>query len=150
MPVIVSPPTQQFTVVKHGAGMGIRRPSLGSRIIDAQGRDGTTGAKVNVLGCFFSAAGVAEAKLSVVVPSPTVQRPVVVNGARELVSRLVHVVVPLQVAVPVAPVGAVGQRIVVHVVAAMVGHGIHGVAVERGILVVDAAVGEGDDVVLAG
>ena len=39
---------------------------------------------------------------------------------------------------------------VVHVVAAMVGHRIHGVAVEGGILVVDAAVGEGDDVVLAG
>ena len=79
--VIVGPPTQQFTVVEHGTGMGIGRPSLGSRIIDAQGRDGATVAKVDVLGCFFSAAGVAEAKLSVVVPSPAVERAVVVDGA---------------------------------------------------------------------
>ena len=81
MPVTVGPPTQQFTVVQHGTRMGVGRPSLGSRIIDAQGRDGATGAKVNVLGHFFPAAGVAEAELSVVVPSPTVQRPVFVDGA---------------------------------------------------------------------
>ena len=61
--------------------MGIGRPPFGPRIIDAQGRDGTTGAKIDVPGRFFSTAGVAQTELPVVVSSPTIERTVVVDGA---------------------------------------------------------------------
>ena len=67
-----------------------------------------------------------------------------------LVAGLKHPVVPLLVAVPIAPVRTVRQGIGEDVVRAMVGHGVNRVGVKRRILVVDAAIGQEDDVVLAG
>ena len=105
--------------------------------------------------------GVAKTELTVSVVAPTKQRLCAVDDAcvaglnpTSAIDFTIEgghsILFALNIAVPIHPIRAVGNGVCKDVIRAMVCHGVDRIVVKRRILVVDAAIGQEDDVVLAG